>query len=198
MTKIEEIRKKIRTKKESDFERLTFAFSAEDIELARELAKIDFSYYQNKYGRQINNSVDSSMVGILGEIAVYHELGSLQEFTDMSWLAGKERISILDGKPDYQLADLECKQVGENRKIEVKTIRFGDPEGQILVDHAHKYKNNNIDYVVFVQVMELDESWKAEIYNIADLNQIVASKVTTNCFGAPCYEVPKNQSVGKE
>ncbi|MFZ3467314.1 hypothetical protein [Vibrio harveyi] len=196
MTKIEEIRKKIRMKKESDFAGLTFAFSADDIELARELAKIDFSYYQNRYGRQINNSVDSSMVGILGEIAVYHELSSLPGFTDMAWLAGKERISILDGKPDYQVADLECKEAEVNRKIEVKTIRFGDPEGQILVAHAHKYKDNNIDYVVFVQVMELDENWKAEIYNIANLNQIIASKVTTNCFGAPCYEVPKSQSVG--
>ncbi|QUM75538.1 hypothetical protein HWV00_04415 [Moritella sp. 24] len=193
MTKIEEIRLKIRNKKEADFNKLTFTFSNEDIELAHELAKIDFSYYENKNSSQVKSSVESSMVGILGEVAVYHELSSLKEFTDMSWLAGKERASILDGQLVYQKSDLECKQNGEEKSIEVKTIKFGDPEGQILVGHAHKYKNNGADFVVFVHVMELDDSWKANIYNIVDLDDIISSKITTNCFGVPCYTVPPKQ-----
>ena len=183
--------KQLRKEKHEKFDSLPITFTDEEVILAKELAKIENDFYQGQVGLQGPTNEYSSLVGIFGELAALNYLECCDDYTDVKWLSGDERATMLKGFVVYADSDISCLHNGQQCKIEVKSARDGYENGMILTAHARKYANNNVNFVFFMLVMELGGQWKARIYNLESPTEILKTPVENNSFGAPCHVVPE-------
>ena len=191
MSKLQEIRERLDKIKKDAFDDMSISFLPEDIELAEEFSKVENAYFQNGSGIQNQNSPLSSVVGILGEIASQKILEANADFVDVDWLASQERLSMASGSVVFVDCDLRCKRLCDEAslQIEVKTIQFGQTQGQVLVQHANKYKGKGVTHIFFVHVMQYKGVWKAGLYNLATIEEVLNSPVEKNGNNADCYTV---------
>lgn len=120
------------------------------LELFRKLAEKEKQYWdkinedKNMDYKQAGNTLRSCLNGIIGEFVSKLHIYKNNNPSYIYDHGQQERITgIYKNKCDLEY---------DNKKIEVKTITKGQPQGQILPFHVKKYIENKVDYVFFVEL----------------------------------------------
>lgn len=163
---------------------------------AKLTAKKEYDYWETvnaKKGRkQCFNTINSCMIGVLGEFAAkLHLEYKLQEELKYLILNGIE-----ERKTGKYFAKSDITFQKEDRKdynIEVKGITKGQQRGQILPYHNRKYKKNGVDFVFFIEIYyDMEKEYaECEVYLIEKPEDIEKWQVQPNKFKKECYTHPK-------
>lgn len=168
------------------------------------IADTEYQYWENvnknRKQKQCFNSKQSCRIGILSEFAAKIHLMNSYEKDDIIKLdcAGiEERVKNIHhrNKADIELNIIKKDKIKEY-KIEIKGIKKGQPRGQILIDHAHKYNDKNYTHVIFCEVdFKINEKTllgeaNINIYLIDQIKEIINYPIAKNLYYKYCYTHP--------
>lgn len=156
------------------------------LELFRKLAEKEKQYWDEKNKdknmdyKQAGNTIQSCLNGIVGEFVTKLHIYKNNNPSYILDHGQNERITgIYKGKCDLEY---------DNKKIEVKTITKGQPQGQILPYHVDKYIKNKVDYVIFTE-LEYKTPFliEGQVYLIEKPENIKKLRLMPNLKGKLCY-----------
>jgi hypothetical protein len=132
--------------------------------------------------KQAGNTVKSCLNGILGEfIAKLHIYKNNHPSYILDYGILERQTGKILNKGDI---------VFDNKKVEVKAVRSYQPHGQILIYHAKKYIEENVDYVYFVDLNEKNNGIYGYVYLIATPQEILKWPLEYNLKNKLCYTCP--------
>jgi hypothetical protein len=149
---------------------------------------------RGKKEKQTPNKKISCLVGALGEYAV-------KLHCEKTYLDQKAEViqTSTNKKGKFEKQDIVINFLDENEdkkqyKIEVKSQQKGYARCQILVEHAAKYLDNNIDFVFFTEInfiKERKEITIEEFENISDFTLINIIEKDQNKHNNGLIEIEK-------